>query len=142
MHQRHIKPDVAIFEAGMIANAMRLAEAGWLPSPPLFAFVLGQTGALPATPRNLTFLVESIPDNALWSAIGHAGHDVQVAVMAMSMGGHVRAGFEDTPSYRPGERATSNAQLVERLVRVARELGRPVASPAEARSALGLPAHP
>ena len=56
----------------------------------------------------------------------------------MNMGGHVRAGFEDNPFYRPGEPATSNAQLIERLVRIARELGREPATPAEARQLLGL----
>ncbi|NDJ76958.1 MAG: 3-keto-5-aminohexanoate cleavage protein, partial [Chloroflexi bacterium] len=61
------------------------------------------------------------------------------AVLSMMLGGHVRAGFEDNPYYRPGELATSNAQLVERLVRLAGEVGREVATPAEARAFLGLP---
>ena len=56
----------------------------------------------------------------------------------MNMGGHVRAGFEDNPYYRPGELATSNAQLIERLVRFAREIGREVATAVEARQILGL----
>jgi 3-keto-5-aminohexanoate cleavage enzyme len=55
------------------------------------------------------------------------------------MGGHARAGFEDNPYYRPGEAATSNAQLIERLVRIARELGREPATPSEARVLLRLP---
>jgi 3-keto-5-aminohexanoate cleavage enzyme len=61
-----------------------------------------------------------------------------MSVLAMAMGGHARAGFEDSPFYRPGEVATSNAQLVERLVHIARELGREPASPEEARMLLGL----
>jgi 3-keto-5-aminohexanoate cleavage enzyme len=61
-----------------------------------------------------------------------------MSVMAMAMGGHARAGFEDNPYYRPGEDATSNAQLIERLVRIARELGREPASPQEVRALLGL----
>jgi 3-keto-5-aminohexanoate cleavage enzyme len=69
---------------------------------------------------------------------GHGGHDLQMSALAMSMGGHARAGFEDNAYYRPGELATSNAQLIERLVRIARELGREVATPDEAREALGV----
>ena len=138
MHRRGIKPDAAIFEAGMITTTLRLAAEGWLSAPHLFTFVLGQPGAMPATARNLCFVRDSIPEDALWGAIGHGGHDVQVSMMAMSMGGHVRAGFEDNPYYRPGEPATSNAQLIERLVRIAQELGRPVANPREARALLGL----
>jgi 3-keto-5-aminohexanoate cleavage enzyme len=140
MHLRRIKPDVAIFEVGMIANAVELQAQGWLAPPLLFSFVLGQRGALPATPRNVLFLAESLPPGSLWGAAGHGGHDLHMSVLAMNMGGHIRAGFEDNPYYRPGELATSNAQLVERLVRIAHELGRTVATPAEARLLLGLAA--
>lgn len=137
MHRRRIKPDIAIFEAGMIANAVALAEQGWIAQPMLFGFVLGQRGALPATPKNLLFLSETIPAGSLWGAVGHGGSDLRMATLAMGMGGHVRAGFEDNPFYRPGELATSNAQLIERLVRIARELGREPATPIEARQILG-----
>ena len=138
MQRRQIKADIVIFEAGMIANAMRLAEQGLLETPYLFGFVLGQQGAMPATPKNLLFLNESLPPGALWGVIGHGGNDLWTSTMAMTMGGHARAGFEDNPYYRPGEPARSNAQLVERLVRIARELGREPATPAEARNLLGL----
>jgi 3-keto-5-aminohexanoate cleavage enzyme len=138
MQRRRIKPDIAIFEAGMIANAVALAEQGWIQPPLLFGFVLGQRGALPATPKNLLFLSETIPSESHWGVVGHSGSDLGMSVLAMNMGGHVRAGFEDNPFYRPGELATSNAQLIERLVRIARELGREPASPAEARQLLGL----
>ena len=142
MHRRHIKADVAIFEAGMIANAMGLADQGWLPPPYIFSFVLGQQGAMAATPRNMLFLSESIAPGSLWAAAGHGGHDLRISVLAIAMGGHGRAGFEDNPFYRPGELATSNAQLIERLVRIAREIGREPATPAEARTLLGLAPRP
>lgn len=139
MHRRRIKPDVAVFEAGMIANSMQLAEEGWIEPPFLFSFVLGQVGAMPATPKNLLFLSETVPAGSLWSVAGHCGHDLRMSSLAMHVGGHARAGFEDNPYYRPGELATSNAQLIERLVRIAHEIGREIASPAEARTLLGLP---
>jgi len=138
MHRRRIKPDVAVFEVGMIANSVRLAEEGWIEPPFLFSFVLGQVGALPATPKNLLFLSETIPVGSLWSVAGHCGHDLRMSSLAMHVGGHARAGFEDNPYYCPGELATSNAQLIERLVRIAREIGRQPVSPAEARAILGL----
>jgi 3-keto-5-aminohexanoate cleavage enzyme len=137
MHRRRIKPDVAVFEAGMIANSMRLADEGWIEPPFLFSFVLGQVGALPATPKNLLFLSETVPAGSLWSVAGHCGHDLRMSSLAMHVGGHARAGFEDNPYYRPGDLATSNAQLIERLVRIAREIGREPVSPAEARAILG-----
>lgn len=138
MQRRGIKPDTAIFDVAMIANTVALAELGWITPPLLFAFVLGQHGAIPATPRNLLFLSESIPDDSLWCAAGHGGYDLQMSALAMNMGGHIRAGFEDNPYYRPGELATGNAQLIERLVRLAREIGREPATPTEARTMLGL----
>ena len=93
---------------------------------------------MPASARNLLFLSETVPQGSLWSVAGHGGHDLWLSTLAMVVGGHARAGFEDNPYYRPGELATSNAQLIERLVRLAREIGRPVATPSEARQMLGL----
>ena len=138
MQRRKIKPDLVIFEAGMIANCAALAQQELIEPPFLFGLVLGQEGAMPATPKNLMFLRESLPLGSQWGVIGHGGNDLWTSTMAMTMGGHARAGFEDNPYYRPGEPATSNAQLIERLVRIARELGREPATPDEARSLLGL----
>jgi 3-keto-5-aminohexanoate cleavage enzyme len=139
MHRRRIKPDIVIFEAGMVTNGVRLAEEGWIEPPFLFSFVLGQPGAMPATPKNLLFLSETVPAGSHWCVAGHGGHDLRMSVLAMAIGGHARAGFEDNPYYHPGEVATSNGQLIERLVRIAREIGREIASPDEARALLGLP---
>jgi 3-keto-5-aminohexanoate cleavage enzyme len=138
MARRRIKPDVAIFEAGMIETVRDLAGRGLMQPPFVFGFVMGQKGAQPATPRQLLFLTESLPPESHWSVVGHGGSDLRMALLALGMGGHVRAGFEDNPYYRPGERAASNAQLIERLVRLAREVGREPASPNEVRQMLGL----
>jgi 3-keto-5-aminohexanoate cleavage enzyme len=139
MHRRGIKPDCSIFDVGMIANTQALAQAGLIAAPLLFGLVVGQKGAIPASPKNIFFLSDSLPAGSLWTVVGHSGNDLWTAMMAMSMGGNVRAGFEDNPYYRPGEPAQSNAQLIERLVRLARELRREPASPAEARKLLSLP---
>lgn len=139
MKRRNIKPDIAIFEAGMIANAMKLVEAGMIAPPLLFTFVLGQKGALPFSPKNLFFLSETAPCGSMWCVAGHGGNDLKSSFLAMGMGGHVRAGYEDNPYYKPGIPAQSNAQLIERLARIGREIGREPASTAEARQILGLP---
>jgi len=139
MHERGVKPGCAIFEAGMIENALRYAREGLIAEPLVFNFVLGQRGALPATARNLMFLIESLPPGAVWEATGHSGHDLQAALWAIALGGHARAGFEDGVYYRPGERAASNAALIVRIARLAREAERPIASPDEAREMLGIP---
>jgi 3-keto-5-aminohexanoate cleavage enzyme len=140
MHRLGVKPDIAIFETGMIANAMRYAEQGLIDPPYLFAFVLGQRGAMPATSKNLMHLVESLPRDSIWGVAGHSGHDLWARSMAILMGGQARAGFEDNVYYRPGEKATSNAQQIERLARIAKEVGRPIATAAETRQLLGIAA--
>ena len=137
MHRKTIQPDIAIFEAGMIANSMLLAQGGLIATPYIFTFVLGQQGALPATPKNLLFLTESVPSGSLCFVARHSGWDIRLTVMNMILGGHARTGFEDTPYYTGGDLASSNAQLIERIVRIGRELGREPAPPEEARKILG-----
>jgi 3-keto-5-aminohexanoate cleavage enzyme len=131
------KPEMEIFEPGMIANALMLVDKG-LATPPLhFDFVLGSRGSLPATPKNLLFLSESISPDATWTVAGIGRWQLPMAALAVVMDGHVRVGLEDNLYYRKGELAT-NEQLVARVARIAAELGRPVATPDEAREILGL----
>jgi len=138
MHKRGIKPDIAIFDTAMIHNSMQFTREGLISEPYIFTFVLGQQGAMTASARNLMFLSESVPEKSLCFVARHSGWDINLTVMNMSLGGHARAGFEDSPSYKSGELATSNAQLIERIVRIGRDLGREPATPAEARRMLGL----
>ena len=122
----------------MIVTALRYHAQGLI-SPPLhFQFIFGSRFGMPATARALANAVDMVPGDATWSVIGVGRAQLQMAMMAMPIGGHVRVGLEDNIYYRRGELATSNAQLVERVVRLAGELGRPVASTAEARRQLGL----
>jgi 3-keto-5-aminohexanoate cleavage enzyme len=132
------KPELEIFDSGMIQNCLRLAAEGLLPEPLYFQFVLGVAGGAAADPRTLLHLAESLPADSRWSATGIGRHAVPVALMAIAMGGHVRVGLEDSIYYRRGELATSNAQLVARIARVALEADRPPATPAEARALLQL----
>jgi len=95
-------------------------------------------GGITGNVRDLVYLVESIPPGSTWSVAGIGRFELPLAVAAIIMGGHVRVGFEDNIFYSRGVLAQSNAQLVERVVRIARELGREVATPDEARKILNL----
>lgn len=132
-----VKPEIECFDSGFIANALRLADAGLLEPPLYFQFVLGVRGGAPATPKQLIHMVEQIPVGSPWSVCAIGRHQLPMNVLAIVMGGHARTGLEDNLYYQRGVLAT-NQQLVARLVRIAREVGREIASPAEARTILGL----
>lgn len=136
-----VKPEMECFEPGHVANALRLIDDGKLAAPYWFQFVLGVRGGSPGTSKQLLHLLDMIPDGALWSVCGIGRAQLPLGTVAVAMGGHVRTGFEDNLFYHKGVLAKSNAQLVARLVRIARELGRPVATPNEARAMLGIAVH-
>jgi 3-keto-5-aminohexanoate cleavage enzyme len=134
-----IKPELEVFELGMINTCKRYLEKGFLKPPLHFQFVLGTPYGSPATAKSLVHFSEMIPENSTWSMLGIGTHQLPMAVMAMVMGGHVRVGLEDNLYYSQRVLAKSNAQLVERVVRIAKEFGREIASPQEARRILSLP---
>lgn len=136
--EQGVKLELECFDTGMVATALRYHERGLLQAPLHFQFVLGATYGMPATVKTLLHVTESIPNDSTWSVIGVGKRQLPMAVLAIEMGGHARVGLEDNIYYRKGELATSNAQLVERVVRVAGELGRDAATPAKARRLLGL----
>jgi 3-keto-5-aminohexanoate cleavage enzyme len=135
-----IAPELEIFDDGMLATAEVLFSRGTLTPPAHFDFVLGVPGAAAATAENLTHFARSIPAGCTWTVAGIGRRQTAMATMAIAMGGHVRVGFEDNIYYRKGELADSNARFVERVVRIAREVGREPASIAQARAILRLPA--
>ena len=132
------KPEMEIFEPGMISNAQALVAKELASEPLHFDFVLGSRGSLPATAKNLLYLSETIPPGSTWTVAGIGRWQLPMAALAIVMGGHVRVGLEDNLYYRKGQLAT-NEQLVARVVRIAAEIGRPVATPKEARQILKLP---
>lgn len=140
-HDTDVKPEIEVFETGMINNALFLLRKGLLHSPLHFDFVLGAPGAMPGSVKNLAFLSESIPPGSTWSVAGIGRAEIPLATAAIIMGGHVRVGLEDN-LHLPDGSAASNVLLVEKVVRIAAEVGREIASPEEARSILSLnPAH-
>jgi 3-keto-5-aminohexanoate cleavage enzyme len=136
-----VKPEIEVFEAGMIANALFLQKKGFIQPPLHFDFVLGAPGAMPGTVKNLQFLSESIPAGSTWSVAGIGKAEIPLSAAAIAMGGHVRVGLEDN-LYLPDGSHASNPLLVEKIVRIAHEIGREIASPDEARSMLAMnPSH-
>lgn len=137
-----VRPEVEVFEVGMIQNALALIKKGLLTAPLHFDFVMGVPGGIPGSPKNLMHLVESIPQDSTWTVAGIGRAELPLAVMATILGGHVRVGFEDNIYYSKGVLAKSNAELVERIVRIAKECGREVATPDEAREILSISPQP
>jgi 3-keto-5-aminohexanoate cleavage enzyme len=141
-----VKPEIEIFDTGHISTVSRLAAEGLLSPPHFVQFVTGPSGTIPPDARILTLLLEQLPDGCEWCVSAQAGDDHgkhgRLLLWAFSNGGHVRTGMEDTIWLRPGELARSNASLVEQWVRTAELWGRPIASPAEARSLLGISLEP
>jgi 3-keto-5-aminohexanoate cleavage enzyme len=139
MAEHSVKPELEIFDAGMIATASRWIKKGILPANAHFDFVLGVPGAMPGTPEALMYLKSQLPAGATWTVAGIGPAQLQLGSLAIVLGGHVRVGFEDNVYFRKGELATSNAQLVQRIADISRLLERPVATPYEARTLLALP---
>lgn len=138
MQKHGVKPEVEVFDVGMVNNALQLLKKGLLTEPLHFDFVMGVPGAIPATIQNLLHLVDAIPSSSTWSVAGMGRHELPLGTAAIIMGGHVRVGFEDNIYFEKGVLAESNAQLVERIARVAQIHNRPVASPNQARQVLNL----
>ncbi|NMM62901.1 3-keto-5-aminohexanoate cleavage protein [Clostridium sp. P21] len=133
-----VKPEVEVFDKGMIDMAIRLHKKGFIKAPMHFNFVMGVNGGISATPRDLVFMAGSIPKDSTFTVSGIGKNEFQMAAMSIIMGGHVRVGFEDNVCLSRGVLAKSNGELVEKVVRLAKELGREIATPAEARQILGL----
>lgn len=140
MLENDVRPELEVYDAGMLNNIAILRECRWLTEPLWVNFVMGIRGqAMAATPKNLLYLVENLPSKAFWlvTAIGGQAH-WQMAAMAMVLGGHVRTGLEDNIYIERGALASGNPQMVEKMVRLAREIGREIASPEETRKILRL----
>ncbi len=128
MLERKIKPEIEVFDVAMIANAVELQRKGLIEAPLLFNLVLGVKGSLPATAKNLFFLIDSLPPDSLWSVSVIGPQHVPLSMVAIALGGHVRVGIEDNVYYAKGVLST-NVALVQRMVGIARAAGREIASP-------------
>jgi 3-keto-5-aminohexanoate cleavage enzyme len=138
MIERGIKPELEVFDKSMIDMAMRLQKKGFIKTPMHFDFVMGVNGGISGELRDFIFLRGSIPADATYTAAGVGRFEFPLAAAAIIDGGHVRVGFEDNVFISKGVVAKSNGELVAKVVRMAKEFGREIATPAEARQILGL----
>ncbi len=143
MQELKIRPEMEIYDIGMLEYAAKLLKKEVLKKPIHIQFVLGVPGGMSGDLRNFVhtlILMEShFGQDVHWSVAGVGRYQLTLANYALLLGGNVRVGLEDNIFYKKGRLAESNAQLVARVVRLANELDRPVATPAQARQILGLP---
>jgi len=138
MDSRGIKPELEVFNDGHLNEVHGLLDRRDLADPVYATLIFGPGTLTRARPRNFLNLISNLPESATFNTLGFGPNQLPFAAMGVLFGGHVRVGLEDNVYYERGELAESNAQLVERVVGVAETLGRPVATPSEARDILGL----
>lgn len=135
-----LKPELEIFDAGMIDEARYLHKEGLLDFPGHWDFVLGVPGGLGARPDALDYLRSLLPEGATWSCAAMGRFQLPMVELVSERGGHARVGLEDNIFLEKGVLARGSFELVERAAAIARSKGRPIATPAQARVLLGLPA--
>jgi len=139
MKEKKVKPELEVFEGGMINNAIIMMEEGYLDNPLIFSFCFGFRGALPANIDALYFLKNMIPSNSIWGVVHHGMVNFSFLVTALGMGATlVRVGFEDSIYYMPGKVAKNNVELVEKFAKLVTDLGYEIATPEEARTILSV----
>lgn len=137
------RPELEVYDLGMINNIAFMLERGHLKLPVHIQFVTGTLGGVPSTVNSLVTLVNATreavgPGNFTWSAIGAGRHQMPICSTALAMGGNVRVGLEDNLFVSKGVLAKSSAELVAKIIRISRELGLEPAEPGDARNILGL----
>ncbi len=142
MRKNGVKPELEIYHSGGMYVVKYLLEMGLLDAPCWIQTVMGyQTGSFP-TVENILQMLKEFPEGSQWLCSAIGPFQLPLTTFATLMGGHVRVGLEDNVYYARGQRAKSNAELVARSVRIAKELNRAIASPSEARAMLGLRTEP
>ncbi len=135
-----VKPELEVFDLGHVALAAHMIGEGLFEAPPLLQLCLGIPGGAPATTEAMLTMRNALPPGCNWSAFGISRHQFPMVAQAVVLGGQVRVGLEDNLYLSRGVLAPGNAPLVERAARIIQELGAEVATPAQARDILGIPA--
>ncbi len=138
MQENGVKPEIEIFDAGMIYNSFYYLKKGVLVAPCHYQLVLGAAGGSAATVENLVYLKSLLPKDCTWGALGIGKGHVPVMLATVALGGHLRVGMEDNVMFSAKQLAESNRQLVERAADIVRIAGNNVATPQQAREILGL----
>lgn len=142
MRDAGVKPCMEVFNISHMREVRNLIDKGLVEKPYYVEFVLGQPyhGGIPAAPKYLTMFLLDLPEpqDTVWSVLATGREELGLTTIGMILGGAIRVGFEDNLFYRKGEPAESNAQVVARSVRIARELSKEPTTPDETRQILGL----
>lgn len=138
IYEREIFPELECFEKGHIDMVLRLQKKGFIKEPMHFSFVLGVNGGMTGEERDFHFMRESIPKHCSYSVAGIGKYEFSLAELSIKYGGHVRVGLEDNLFIEKGVLAKGNKELVEKVVKLAKENGREIATPDEARQILGI----
>ena len=138
MNSAGVRPELECFDTGHIANTAPLIDLGVLRAPYQFSLIMGVLGGIPGSTRHLVNQVDTLPPGSHWQVIGIGLNQWPLVAAAIAMGGNVRVGLEDNFYVEAGSMAKSNADLVEKAVRLARDEGREVASVEQARQILCL----
>ncbi|SHO67669.1 Uncharacterized conserved protein, DUF849 family [Pseudoxanthobacter soli DSM 19599] len=138
MQEISVRPEIEIFDPGMLYTALHYMQKGVLKSPGYFQFVLGAAGGIAATVENLVFLKSLLPQGSLWSAFGIGAGHMPILLATLALGGNIRVGLEDNVYYARGRLARNNAEFVARAVRLVNEANNEPATAEEARQILGL----
>jgi 3-keto-5-aminohexanoate cleavage enzyme len=143
MKELGIKPEHECFDSGHVANLDPLVDMGLLESPLQISLVMGVTGGIRPTPRNVTLMSDQIPGGPegpnQWQVIGISRDQWKLLASSLVLGGNVRAGVEDNLYLPNGEMCKSNGELIAKARQMAEDIGRRAASVAEARELLGVP---
>ena len=130
--------EIEVYDSSHIANILELVEKGILEPPLHFSIVLGIKGGASASIENLVHMVHQIPEGSTWQVVTVGKYNLRTTLIAMCMGANVRTGLEDTIYYHKGEPVKNNAQLVKRMVRLAKEIGREPATIEETKEILNI----
>ncbi|HMK65613.1 MAG TPA: 3-keto-5-aminohexanoate cleavage protein [Thermodesulfobacteriota bacterium] len=143
MLKKGVKPELEVFNIVLMEDVYRLIDMGLLAKPYLINIIMGMRrinrAYMSYSPKMMMHMVDMLPPDSIFTTMGIAADELPATTQSILLGGHVRVGFEDNIIYRKGDLAESNAQLVARTVRIGRELGCEIATPAEARQMLNIP---
>ncbi len=138
MIDNDIKPEMEMYHPGQYWVSRELIQEGLVKPPYLFQFIMGVQTSIFPTPWNLITMARELPDQSLFCVAGIGRYQWQMVTLSMIIGGHIRVGFEDNLYLKRGQKLASNAEAVEKAVRIAGELHRPIATPAQAREIMGI----
>jgi 3-keto-5-aminohexanoate cleavage enzyme len=142
MREKGVKPEMEIYQPGQYWVSRSLIEQGMIEPPFIHQFVMGAQTSIFPTPANLLAMIGELPGRSHFSVIGLGKYQWPMVTMGIIMGGNVRVGLEDNLYLNRGQKLQGNGEAVEKVVRIARELGRTIATPSQAREMCGLSATP